>query len=171
MRPQYGLYSSFLGSLLYVPLGTIKEVSIGPTSLMSLLTAEYTHDQPAQAVVLLTFLAGCVQLGMALLRLGFMVDLISDPVTSGFTSAYSVMIGVSQIKGLLGLRFKAHGFVDTLRQLLAHVHEARLADSLLGLSCIAALLAMKVQQMSDSSCGRGHKSTLTENVKKLEVTF
>lgn len=143
LSPQYGLYSSFLGSLLYVPLGTIKEVSIGPTSLMSLLTSEYTHDQPVQVVVLLTFLTGAVQMVMALLQLGFMVDLISDPVTSGFTSAYSVMIAVSQVKGLLGLRFKAHGFVHTLSQLADHIHEARLADSLLGVGCIAALLAMK----------------------------
>lgn len=67
---QYGLYSSFLGSLLYVLLGTIKEVSIGPTSLMSLLTSEYTHDQPVQVVVLLTFLTGAVQMAMALLQLG-----------------------------------------------------------------------------------------------------
>ena len=76
---------------------------------------------------------------------GFMVDLISDPVTSGFTSAYSVMIAVSQLKGLLGLGFKAHGFVDTVRQLCAHLHEARLADSLLGGGCVVVLLAMKVQ--------------------------
>lgn len=75
---------------------------------------------------------------------GFMVDLISDPVTSGFTSAYSVMIAVSQVKGLLGLRFKAHGFVHTLSQLFGHIHEAKLADSLLGVGCIAVLLAMKV---------------------------
>ncbi|XP_034242350.1 sodium-independent sulfate anion transporter-like isoform X2 [Thrips palmi] len=143
LSPQYGLYSSFLGSLLYVPLGTIKEVSIGPTSLMSLLTSEYTHDQPVQVVVLLTFLTGAVQMLMALLQLGFLVDLISDPVTSGFTSAYSVMIAVSQVKGLLGLRFKAHGFVDTLYQLGRHIHEAKLADSLLGLGCIAVLLSMK----------------------------
>ncbi|KAK3930457.1 Sodium-independent sulfate anion transporter [Frankliniella fusca] len=143
LAPQYGLYSSFLGSLVYVAMGTIKEVSIGPTSLMSLLTAQYTHDQPVQAAILLTFLAGAVQMAMALLRLGFLVDLISDPVTSGFTSAYSVMIAVSQLKGLLGLRFKAHGFVDTLAKLVQHVSEARLADSLLGVGCVVVLIAMK----------------------------
>ncbi|XP_026282285.1 sodium-independent sulfate anion transporter-like isoform X1 [Frankliniella occidentalis] len=143
LAPQYGLYSSFLGSLVYVLMGTIKEVSIGPTSLMSLLTAQYTHDQPVQAVILLTFLAGAVQLGMALLQLGFLVDLISDPVTSGFTSAYSVMIAVSQLKGLLGLRFKAHGFVDTLCKLAQHITEAKLADSMLGVGCVVVLIGMK----------------------------
>ncbi|KAJ1527169.1 hypothetical protein ONE63_008700 [Megalurothrips usitatus] len=144
LTAQYGLYSSFLGSLLYVVLGTIKEVSIGPTSLMSLLTAQYTRGgQPVEAVILLSFLAGVVQAGMALLQLGFLVDLISDPVTSGFTSAYSVMIAVSQLKGLLGLKFKAHGFLDTVRQLCAHAFEAKLADSLLGLGCVALLLGMK----------------------------
>lgn len=70
VNSQYGLYSSFLGGFIYLLLGTTKEVSIGPTSLMSLLTMEYTHDMPIDFVILLTFLAGCVELTMGLLNLG-----------------------------------------------------------------------------------------------------
>ena len=85
-------------------LGTIKEVSIGPTSLMSLLTAEYTHDQPVQAVVLLTFLTGAVQLCMALLHLGgseysvtvfyFVCSSTAPCVKIGQSPYYDAMIGV-----------------------------------------------------------------------------
>lgn len=59
-----------LGSLVYVFFGTIKEVSIGPTSLMALLTLQYTHDKPPEYVVVLAFLAGAVELLMGILRLG-----------------------------------------------------------------------------------------------------
>ena len=45
---QYGLYSAFMGSLIYVVFGTVKEVSIGPTSLMSILTVSYTYGKPGQ---------------------------------------------------------------------------------------------------------------------------
>lgn len=51
-------------------MGTVKEVSIGPTSLMALLTLQTCRGLPVQFVVLLTFLSGCVVLLMGLLRLG-----------------------------------------------------------------------------------------------------
>lgn len=67
---QYGLYSTFAGSFVYVFLGTVKEVSIGPTSLMALLTFEFTRDLPYEFIILLTFLAGCVEFLMGIMRLG-----------------------------------------------------------------------------------------------------
>lgn len=63
------------GSLVYVFLGTIKEVSIGPTSLMALLTLQYTVDKPPEYAVVLTFLAGSVQLLMGIFRLSELSEL------------------------------------------------------------------------------------------------
>lgn len=60
----------FQGSLIYVFFGTIKEVSIGPTSLMALLTLQYTVDKPPEFAIILAFLAGCVELAMGILKLG-----------------------------------------------------------------------------------------------------
>ncbi|KAK0173739.1 hypothetical protein PV328_006890 [Microctonus aethiopoides] len=117
LTPQYGLYSSYIGGFIYVLFGTIKEVSIGATSLMSLVTIEYTRDMPVDFVVLLTFLAGCVELTMGIMNLGFLVDFISIPVTSGFTSATSIIIIISQLPGLVGLRIRSESMVDRIRQL------------------------------------------------------
>lgn len=50
--------------------GTIKEVSIGPTSLMALLTLQYTADKPPEFAIILAFLSGCVELAMGILKLG-----------------------------------------------------------------------------------------------------
>lgn len=47
---------------------------------------------------------------------GVLIDFISVPVTVGFTSATSVIIAVSQLKGLLGLQFKSGGFIDTVKK-------------------------------------------------------
>lgn len=55
---------------MYVFFGTIKEVSIGPTSLMALLTLQYTIDKPPEYAIVLAFLAGCIELLMGILRLG-----------------------------------------------------------------------------------------------------
>lgn len=70
LTAEYGLYSAFMGSLIYVFFGTIKEVSIGPTSLMALLSLGYTRDLPVDFMILLAFLSGCVEFAMGLLNLG-----------------------------------------------------------------------------------------------------
>ncbi|KAM3960573.1 sodium-independent sulfate anion transporter [Aphomia sociella] len=140
---QYGLYSSYIGTILYVFLGTVKEVSIGPTSLMALFTLQTCRHLPIECVVLLTFLSGCVVLLMGLLRLGCLVELISPTVTSGFTSATAVIIVVSQVKGLLGLSFTAETLVENVQQIIARWGDIRLGDCLLGLVCCTVLLTLR----------------------------
>jgi sodium-independent sulfate anion transporter 11 len=76
---------------------------------------------------------------------GVLVDFISIPVTVGFTSATSVIIACSQLKGLLGLSFKANGFVDTVQQVWNHIAETRLWDATLGFTCIVVLLVLRVR--------------------------
>ncbi|GLG94259.1 Uncharacterized protein GBIM_01501, partial [Gryllus bimaculatus] len=70
LSAQYGLYTAFMGSLVYTFFGTIKEVSIGPTSLMALLTFQFTEHLGVEFVILLSFLAGCVELLMGVLNAG-----------------------------------------------------------------------------------------------------
>uniref|UniRef100_A0A452STK4 Sodium-independent sulfate anion transporter n=1 Tax=Ursus americanus TaxID=9643 RepID=A0A452STK4_URSAM len=97
LPPQYGLYSAFMGCFVYFFLGTSRDVTLGPTAIMSLLVSFYTFHEPAYAV-LLAFLSGCIQLAMGFLRLGFLLDFISCPVIKGFTSAATITIGFGQIK-------------------------------------------------------------------------
>lgn len=66
---QYGLYSAFMGCFVYFILGTSRDVTLGPTAIMSLLVSSYTLHEPAYAV-LLAFLSGCIQLAMGFLCLG-----------------------------------------------------------------------------------------------------
>jgi sodium-independent sulfate anion transporter 11 len=67
---QYGLYSALAGAVVYIVFGTCKEVNIGPTALMSLLTYTYTHDTSPDMAVLLCFLTGCIVLVCGILQLG-----------------------------------------------------------------------------------------------------
>lgn len=69
MTPQYGLYSAFMGGFIYTLLGTSKDVTLGPTAIMSLLCFSVVGGQPCRAV-LLSLLCGVIQAAMALLRLG-----------------------------------------------------------------------------------------------------
>lgn len=70
---QYGLYGSFLGCFLYILFGSCKDVPMGPTAIMSLLTYQQVGNLGTNApyyAIVLCFLAGCVQLLMGVLGLG-----------------------------------------------------------------------------------------------------
>lgn len=61
-----------MGGFVYMFFGNVKQVFIGPTSLMALLTYEYTKNLPPEYVVLLTFMCGIVEMLMGLLKLGML---------------------------------------------------------------------------------------------------
>ncbi|KAF7193470.1 putative sulfate permease C3H7.02 [Pseudocercospora fuligena] len=107
-----GLASSWLPATLYAFLGTTKDLSTGPTSLIGLLTQEqvehfapddgsgmYTPTQVASALAMWMGIFGLI-LGM--LNLGFLLDFISLPILSGFISAVAITIILGQIPSLLG---------------------------------------------------------------------
>ncbi|KAK9885157.1 hypothetical protein WA026_010668 [Henosepilachna vigintioctopunctata] len=140
---QYGLYTAFVGSYVYVFFGSIKQVSIGPTSLLAMLSASYLRGYSADYYIFLSFLAGCVELTMGILNLGFLVDFISPAVSSGFSSAISITIVASQLNNLLGLSVKSHSFFELLTSTAKKITEVRVADTILGLSCIVFLFILK----------------------------
>ncbi|EDV51508.1 sodium-independent sulfate anion transporter isoform X1 [Drosophila erecta] len=147
LEPQYGLYSAFVGGIIYAMLGSCRQVTIGPTALLALMTSRHTGlglgSGPAYAI-LLCLISGIVELGMAVLKLGALVDLISLPVTVGFTSATAVIIGTSQLKGLLGLRGgSGSDFINTMRSVFGNLHKVRTGDFTLGLISIIILLLLR----------------------------
>ena len=82
---------------------------------------------------------------------GFLVDFVSSPVISGFTSAASVTIAVSQLKNLLGLQVqrpsKLPAILKTAEEIFESISTIKWRDSLLGFSCIFLLLIMKVRNV------------------------
>lgn len=107
LEPIHGLYAVTVPLLLYAIFGTSRQLAVGPVAMVSLLTAagiaSLNADSPEQYLLYalsLAFLVGLIQFGMGVLRLGFVVNFLSHPVISGFTSAAAIIIGLSQIKHL-----------------------------------------------------------------------
>uniref|UniRef100_T1HB95 STAS domain-containing protein n=1 Tax=Rhodnius prolixus TaxID=13249 RepID=T1HB95_RHOPR len=142
LNPQYGLYSSIAGGLVYAVLGTVKQVSIGPTALLALLTHQYAQENPS-ITALLSFISGAVCILFGFLNLGFIINFVSSPVISGYTSAAAVVIASSQIKGILGLKFSSKNFLTTFYQLYKNIDTIKYTDTILGITCIVALILIK----------------------------
>ena len=151
LPPVVGLYASVLPLLAYAFFGTSRQLAVGPVAMVSLLVAtgvgELTEPGGSQYLVLAVVLAGFVgvlQLGMGLLRLGGLVSVLSHPVISGFTSAAAIIIGLSQLKHLLGVDIARS---PRLHELVIHTMGAIGETSLLtlgiGLASIVLLVGLK----------------------------
>ncbi|XP_042559798.1 sodium-independent sulfate anion transporter [Clupea harengus] len=156
---QYGLYSAFMGGFFYCVLGTSKDVTLGPTAIMSLLCSFFIEGDPVYAV-LLTFLCGVIQASMALLKLGFLLDFISYPVIKGFTAAAAVTIGFGQVKNLLGLKNVPRQFFFQLYYTFQKIPEARLGDVVLGVSCMVLLIVLMKMKSTLPPLSEEHTATV-----------
>ncbi|XP_052263654.1 sodium-independent sulfate anion transporter-like [Dreissena polymorpha] len=142
---QYGLYSAFMGCFVYTILGTSKDITLGPTAIMSLMTATFAtsprENDPTYALSL-TLICGVVQALMGLLHLGIMVNFISYPVINAFTSAAAITIAFGQVKGVLGLRDIPKDFLEQVYETCRKIPETRVWDLTMGLSSIVILILM-----------------------------
>ncbi|XP_044252765.1 sodium-independent sulfate anion transporter-like [Tribolium madens] len=146
LGPEYGLYSSLCGGIIYVVFGAVPELNIAPTALLSLLTFTFTNNASfgkVKAAILLCFLSGIIELFCGSLHLGFLVDFVSTPVVAAFTSAGALTIATSQIKNLLGLNFSADSFVGVWSKVFGHITETKMWDAILGIGCCVVLLLLR----------------------------
>ena len=81
---------------------------------------------------------------MGLFGLGFLIDFVSGPVSSGFTSAAALIIFTSQVKDIFGIRSSGNTFVDMWASIIKDIHNLRLWDTVMGFSCIIILLLMRL---------------------------
>jgi thioredoxin len=107
LPPVVGLYASTIPLIVYALAGSSRQLAVGPVAIVSLLTlsgvsalAEPGSAQFVALAALLAFMSGVIQLGLGLLRAGFVVNFLSHAVISGFTSAAAIVIGLSQLKPL-----------------------------------------------------------------------
>ncbi|XP_042026039.1 sulfate transporter 2.1-like isoform X2 [Salvia splendens] len=112
MDPQYGLYTSVVPPLIYAVMGSSREIAIGPVAVVSLLLSamiskvvDPSADPTAyrRTVFTVTFFTGAFQALFGIFRLGFLVDFLSHAAIVGFMGGAAIVIGLQQLKGLLGI--------------------------------------------------------------------
>ncbi|XP_025217341.1 sodium-independent sulfate anion transporter isoform X2 [Theropithecus gelada] len=151
LPPQYGLYSAFVGCFVYFFLGTSRDVTLGPTAIMSLLVSFYTFHEPAYAV-LLAFLSGCIQLTMGVLHLGEALpscqgDALDLSISLFAFQGLSPCVSVSVFgQNLLGLQNISRQFFLQVYHTFLRIAETRVGDAVLGLVCMLLLLVLKLMR-------------------------
>ena len=147
----YGLYAALLPQIIYGFLGTSRHLAVGPVAMDSLLVAAGLSgiavagtEHYIALALLLALMMGSLQLGMGALRLGFLVNFLSKPVISGFTSAAALIIGLNQFPHMIGVSSvqsnQLHHVVAGLIEALPDMSMPTLA---VGLAATVVLLALK----------------------------
>ncbi len=147
----YGLYAALIPTIIGALFGSSAQLSTGPVALTSLLTAASVAqlagaDAPEYIsyAIAVGLLAGLFQLGFGLMRLGALMNLLSNPVLMGFVNAAAILITLSQIPVLLGAKPPATGHViSDAFFLLTNPDRVHFVSLACGLFALASLLAFR----------------------------
>jgi sodium-independent sulfate anion transporter 11 len=152
LPPEYGLYTSFVGFILYWAFATSKDITIGTVAVMSTIVgniitkvqAEHPEIEAPDIARALSVIAGAVMLFIGLTRLGRIVELIPLVAITSFMTGAAISIGAGQVPTLMGISdVNSRGptylvIIDTLKGL----GRTKL-DAALGLSALFMLYSSR----------------------------
>jgi len=130
LPPEIGLYASIFPIIAYALFGTSRALAVGPVAVISLmtLTAASAVAAPGSAefiaaTLVLALLSGLILIVMGVLRLGFLANLLSHPVVSGFITASGIIIATSQLKSLLGIKASGEALPELVTTLIENAKD------------------------------------------------
>lgn len=149
--PIYGLYAALIPLFIYPLFGSSPFLSVGPVAIISILMAtglsQFAEPMSAEFIQLAIFVslvAGLLQLALAGLKAGFLINFLSHPVLSGFTSAAAVIIIISQMTHVMGVSVgRFTNIFQTLKQLWIHIADSSTISFLLFIASLFGILFLK----------------------------
>lgn len=163
-----GLYASVLPLILYALLGGSPSLSIGPMALIALMTATACAEVTSvvdtatygEVAVLLAVMSGLWLLLLAQLRLGFLANFLSYPVTTGFISAAGILIGLSQLKHMLGVDATGSTLLPVLCSVYEQLQQSNMTTLVVGVVALVVMLWLRAQhQRQERAAELGKPST------------
>ncbi len=151
LPPIYGLYTAMIPQIVYAVLGTSRQLAVGPAAMDSLIVvsgvsvlASIGSEHFLVLAVLLAFMVGIFQIAFGFFKLGFLVNFLSKPVISGFTSGSAIIIAINQFGNLLGIEIDRNNLFHVLMvDLFTHLKNMHWQSFLLGGLSIIILLLIK----------------------------
>ena len=146
LPPQVGIYASIAPLVAYALLGSSNILNVGPTAVVSLMTAACIAALPPEQRVVgaaaIALITGLILLTAGFLRAGFLMNFVSRPVVSAYITGAALLIIISQIRHIFGLEGggrTAFAMLTALRSQIGQAHVLTLVVG--GLSLIAFFLA------------------------------
>lgn len=145
-----GLYASLMPAVVYALLGSSRSLAVGPVAIIALMTgaalsrvAAPGSDEYLAAALVLSLLSGLILVVMGILRLGFFANFLSHPVTGGFLSASGLLIAISQLSSMLGIKADGYTAFALLNSLIQHLGNSHWPTMLVGFGSLAFLYLLR----------------------------
>ncbi|GCB66684.1 hypothetical protein scyTo_0012046 [Scyliorhinus torazame] len=174
--PVFGLYTSFYPVLIYFIFGTSRHVSVGSFAVLSVMVGTITERMApdenfliisqndtngtatidieardlmrVKAATMVTFLCGIFQILLGMIRFGFVVTYLSDPLVRGYTTGAAVHVLVSQLKYVFGISIpRKNGplsLIYTLIDVVKALHLTNIGTMVVSIIAMSTMFAVKV---------------------------
>ena len=147
LPPHHGIFCYLLGGLFYALFGTSRQLAIGPTSAISLLVgttvAGMAGDDPERwvAIAALTALVVAALSVVAwILRLSTLISFISETILLGFKAGAALVISMTQLPKLFGVKGGGENFFERLWTLAGQMGDTNFVVLGFGVAAIMLLL-------------------------------
>ena len=147
LPPEAGLYSAMIGLLVYVIFGTSRQLSMGPTSALSILIGStlgslliVNAGQYALIASLIAVMVGVFAIISWMLRLGFIIRYISKTVLIGFVAGLALFIASGQLPILFGISGASGNFFQRISYLILHIDQTNFATLVVGVGGLLFLI-------------------------------
>ena len=147
LPPQFGFFAFIAGALAFLLFGSNRRMSVGADSTITpifagalALMAGGGSPQYVALAATLALMVGAIVAAAGALRMGWIADLLSVPVITGFLAGIAIHIVVSQSAGALGVAQVTGALIHKIPLLLAEAPRA----NLYAVALAAAVLALSV---------------------------
>ncbi len=145
-----GLWVAVVAMVVYALLGTSRLLSVGPDSATAIMVAAavgpLAGGDPQRYLSLtagLAILVGLVCLAAFVLRLGFLADLLSQPILVGYLAGVALIMIASQLGTLTGTNLAAQGAIGKLLELSGRLDQIQVVAGALGIGVLLFLLVLR----------------------------
>ena len=149
MPPEAGLYAAPLALLAYAVFGTSRQVVVGPSSTVAILsfsTVSVLADQGSEEFIALTIvlalIVGAIFVISGVARLGWVSDFMAKPVLDGFIIGLALTVALGQLDKIFGVEAEGDNFWMELRDVVSDLGDTDLETALVGLGALALLFIL-----------------------------
>lgn len=104
VSPEKGLFTAVIAGFIISALGGSKVQIGGPTGAFIVIVYGIVQTYGLDGLMIATIIAGIILIIMGLIKFGTLIKFIPLPLITGFTSGIALIIFITQVKDLLGLK-------------------------------------------------------------------
>jgi SulP family sulfate permease len=142
LKPEAGLTTAIIAGFLISALGGSRVQIGGPAGAFIVIVYGIVQQYGLGNLLVSTAMAGVLLFVMGLTRIGSLIRYIPVAIVIGFTNGIAVLIGLSQLKDLLGLQIEKMpaDFFGATRAIAGAIDTASLPTILLGFASLLLLI-------------------------------